>query len=782
MWNFASRRGVHVHLVKITHHRHHSFRASKVTTYLRSLSLFSQDPLWNLVLALHQPQRTSLTQALNAYNVPLDQFSLWRPALYASDIDKALESSEHPRPLWLVLYLAGYKVRTPAHASGPLLDLSFSHLEAAPSTVQAPMLVVTMIHLARFGLVLPMQRVIDAFLLVPLAEHQQVHFNHLLAAMTAIRDRSPQTGENTVKVLRAMEARQLRLWPRIFSVLLEDRYAALQLTSYLRRRSTAMGVVPTAAQLEQYLRVYAADGAIHDAQRYAAAIRNLGAPPDQASIAASRNNRANTSLVRAQPDAISAFDFLVGLAKQSTRRPFVPRRPSTHPRHLLGKRNVDVYDWTAALSVAAQDAAVDAQSLVRLFVRALPTTAEYRPTAATHTVLIRGLLLRQEWEMAYIYWTRLMRSGITIDEHALEAGLQATTLSFHPAEAFSLLEVYAARADAPLAFPHRTRRPLRLTTGMMNVFMSSLHRILRPDLIFRLWDSMGELYNLRPSPETLRILLDAAQLPHLLDDSFAGQIALLASKNPFRHPSNSNTRQHTRGELIVSLTAQADAPYRSGVWRGRPAAETASNIFAQAVLGAPERLPVAQLDPPAHAVRPHPETDSAAPTLRLGMPPPHFALSAADILDPAGRARFPELLSLRDREWSAYIRLLGMTRRAPEIARALVWMRALEVRPSERTLGVALAFWGEVSVQPPLIAAMAGRGGDEYLKLVQWLGEWCAVVPDERTVGLWRAGINRVRTQRRETVGMGRFVDEKDLWTIGTERNLNNNTDSEEGK
>ena len=61
-------------------------------------------------------------------------------------------------------------------------------------------------------------------------------------------------------------------------------------------------------------------------------------------------------------------------------------------------------------------------------------------------------------------------------------------------------------------------------------------------------------------------------------------------------------------------------------------------------------------------------------------------------------------------------------------------------------------------MQPPLIAAMAGREGDEYLKLVQWLKEWCEVVPDERAVGLWRACIARVRKQRHETVGTGRFV------------------------
>ncbi|KAF7373590.1 hypothetical protein MSAN_00569400 [Mycena sanguinolenta] len=496
--------------------------------------------------------------------------------------------------------------------------------------------------------------------------------------MTSIRHRSDQTGENAVKILRAMEARQLQLWPRICSALLEDRYAALQLTKYLRRRMTALGVVPTAAHLEQYLRVYAADGAIHDAERYAAAIRRLGAQPEEASAVADRNNRANTFLVRSQPDTASAFEFLVGLTKKSTRQPFVPRRASTHPRHLLGKRSVDVHDWTSALSVAAHDTAVDAKNLIRLFTRARPTTAEFRPTAVTHTVLIRGLLLRREWELAYVYWTKLVRSGLPVDEHALAAGLQATVLSLRPAEAFTLLEMYAARTDTQLPSFYRLRQPLRVTAGTINLFMTSLHDILRPDLVFRLWDAMEKLYNVRPSPETLRIMLDAAQLPHLLDDSISGQIAHLALKNPFRHDPPPPA---SRGELVASLTAQAAAPYRSGIWHALPAAETAAHIFAQAVLGAPERLPIAALAPPAHAVRAHPESGSAVPKLR---PVPLMLPLPEDILASDGRARFPELLSLREREWAAYIRLLGMTRRAPEIARALVWMRALKVQPREK--------------------------------------------------------------------------------------------------
>ncbi|KAJ7454896.1 hypothetical protein B0H11DRAFT_2067952 [Mycena galericulata] len=740
-------------------------RSSKITAYLRDLSSYTRDPLWRLIMALHSPQRISLVEALDASHVSLDDFSRWRRSVYAPDIEKAIENNHHPS--WLVLYLSAFKVRTPQNAAGPLIDLSFAHLDVAPPLIQGPLLVITMMHLARFDLVLQMQRVIDAFLSVPLDRFQSTHFNHLLAAMTSIRQRSQQTGENAVKILRAMEARQLKLWPRTCSALLEDRYATLQLTGYLRRRTTSLGVVPTALHLESYLRVYAAQGAIHDAKRYADAIRNLRrgpAPDDEASAHANRVNRAGGHLVRSQPDSASAFQFLLELTAKTTRdRPFFPRaRQSIHPRALLGKRSTDVYDWSTAVSVAVNDRNVDAKNLIRLFMRSRPATAEFRVTAASHTILIRGLLLRQAWELAYVYWKKLTRSGLPIDEAALAAGLQATTLSGRPAEAFALLELHAARADAALVAEYRLRRPVRISIRTINMFMASLHRILRPDLVFRLWDAMEQLYSMRPSLETLRIMLEAAQFPHTLDDSFAGQIALLASKNPFRHAP---VPPATRAALAGSLTAQAAAPYRSGVWRGRPATETASQIFLQAALGAPERLHLADLAPPAYAVRAHAETDSAAPTLRLGLASPRFVLPP-DLLTPAGRARFPELAALRDRDFRGHVMLLGMTRRAPEIARTLVWMRALGVRPTARTLGVALAFWGEVSVQPPLLAAMAGRGGDQYLKLVGWLKEWCPDVPDDRAVGRWRARITAVRTQRRESAGTGRLKDEEHIWMM----------------
>ncbi|KAJ7271030.1 hypothetical protein C8J57DRAFT_295971 [Mycena rebaudengoi] len=761
MWTLVSRVGINFARSTVFR-RSYSLRNNRVTTYIRDLAMATNDPLWRLVMTLHYPQRQALSEMLAAHHVPAEQFSHWRPALYASDIDKAITAipDDENAPSWLVLYLAGFKVHTPQHASGVLMDLSLAHIKAAPPAIQAPLLVVTMMHLARFDLVNPMQRVIDAFLLVPLTLHLGVHFNHFLAAMASVRHRSPETGSNTVKVLRAMEARQVRLWPQMCSTLLEDRYTALQLTSYLRRRMTRLGVVPTAAQLESYLRVYSTDGAIHDARRYAAAIRGLQQESDPTeeseSLHVARVSRANTLLIRSQPDSASAFEFLVGLARTTEDRPFSPRpRPPTHLHHVLDKRGIDVYDWTSAFAIAGNDPSINSKTLMRIFRRTRPKVAEFRATVASRTILIRALLIRHEWESAYIQWTKLARSGLAIDDLALSAGLQATTYSGRPAEAFELLEIYSARADAPLKTHFRLRRPVAITASTLNLFMTSLHKILRPDLVFRLWDAMESLYNLPPTAETLRIMLEAAQLTHLLDDSFSGQIALLALKNPFRQPHRPPT---TRSEHLAFLIAQAITPYRSGIWRGQPAAATAAQIFHQVVLGSPERIHLAALRPPAHAVRAHAESDSAALTMRLDMRPTNFELPP-DILTPDRRAHFPQIMARED-DFCAFIVLLGMTRNAPEIPRTLAWMRALDIKPQARTLGLALAFWGDVSVQPPVLEAMAGRDGNQYEKLVRWLQEWCEEVPDEQTVALWRSKVARVKNQRRQSVADGHLIND----------------------
>ncbi|KAJ7806726.1 hypothetical protein B0H14DRAFT_3483910 [Mycena olivaceomarginata] len=84
-------------------------------------------------------------------------------------------------------------------------------------------------------------------------------------------------------------------------------------------------------------------------------------------------------------------------------------------------------------------------------------------------------------------------------------------------------------------------------------------------------------------------------------------------------------------------------------------------------------------------------------------------LAPDDLLSPNSvGAHFPSLLQggVWEREWAAYLQLLRMSQCTPEIARVLVWMH-----------GQGWRHWGQ-------------HWGDEYLKLVEWLGEFPGTLSD----------------------------------------------------
>ncbi|KAJ7057995.1 hypothetical protein C8F01DRAFT_1149092 [Mycena amicta] len=741
-------------------------RANRLTRYLRDLA-FRGDNHATFALALHSAKRIPLPDILRRTNVSVDDFAISRPSVLAPDVEQALNLNVRldRLPPWLAVYLLSFKVRTPSHASGPALKVALD----ASMDDQAPLLVIAMIHLARFSLFAPMQTVIEAFLSVPSSPIQGVHFNHLLGAMTSIH--SPQSRLFALQLLEAMEARQIRLWARTCTALLSDRHATLKLASYLQKRGERLGEAPTASQLQIYLRISAAKRSLVDSRRYFKAIR-MGMPaadhlsPVKRDIRAHRINKAQTELVRSQPDFQSAFKYLheVVIEAASREKPF-GRIPFNHPRHLLGKRAVDILDWNAAFSVGVTDPKISQRRLVRIFNKLRPPYAEFLATAATHKLLLRGLLLRKEWQLAYDHWLLFLRTGQPLSEGLFAAGLRATTLSGRAHETIALLELYARREAVPL------RSYIKPTASLVNLIMSCLVEILRPDLVFCLWDTMEQLYQVRPSAGTLRIMLRAAQLPHLLDDSFSGQLALLASKNPFR---SRPTGQLTRAELLLSLGTQSAEPYRSGIWKGRPATETASQMFFEVGLGGDIGMKdIIDLEPPAVAVRPHAESGRitystpvtqlvsmlTTTTMPLLVHPPPLAPPTA------------EQRKMQEHIWTEYILLLGMTRRAPEISRVLGWMRALDVEPRRRTIGIALAFWAEVSVHAPFVAALAGKAADEYARLVGWLEDWLGergVVPDEPEIRMWHAKIEKVRRRRREMVEKGRYdiEEEEKIWQV----------------
>ncbi|PPQ65034.1 hypothetical protein CVT24_008183 [Panaeolus cyanescens] len=248
--------------------------------------------------------------------------------------------------------------------------------------------------------------------------------------------------------------------------------------------------------------------------------------------------------------------------------------PSPHQQLRLSYNpNRHIYDLTAALHVAAKDLSVPTRRLIKLFMEIRdrapppntdptqpPTFSKDAPTFATYTVLIRGLLLRRQFDKAAQFWARYLKTGMKIDEQILAVGLVALTRSGKPEEAFMTLEKFCSpRKEAPPPYPSHTAKeeddlqdtaepdsllgPLhgakqnksntrptptrpqqhvQPSIYLINAFLVALVRIARPDVVFRLWTHMESLYGVLPNAQSLDILLQAARKAEGLDYHSAG--------------------------------------------------------------------------------------------------------------------------------------------------------------------------------------------------------------------------------------------------------------------
>lgn len=755
---------------------------------IEALQKSTHDKLWTLVVALWSANKTpELSRALHENGLSMNNYNEWRHILAENDITKAVSLIEQrgykvkpadvntedcnqniarlpDLPSWVVLYLVGYKVRTPAHASGPLMDLVYSHLDGAPVQVQGPLLILTTVHLARFNLLLPLRRIVESFLSIPLLQ-PSVEFNLFLRAMSCIPYRSVENANNIVSIVRAMDARQLKLQPETYDALLNDRFLTLQLTKFLRERMVREGYTPKAAQLEAYLRFFAKDGAIHNAKDYFDAIhyRTTEECPSPEPVHPSQNPqyRANTLFLGAHEDRASAFKFLRDLRVEGSSEAKPSSRPATERRvsHLVHKRNADIYDFTAALSVAAKDLTTNSKQLVIIFQRMMLTV---RPTVATYTIMIRGLLLRKDPHNAVRHWNLLLKTGLTIDKMALTAGLQAVTKIGHPHAAFALLEKYAKRPrdGDEVIDEFRSPHPVQLTPVSMNDFLVALNRIARPDVVFKMWDHMPDLYGIYPNSETLSIVLQSARLACKLDDSFSGTVAELALRNPFRKRKPQGVLSREDAVLSVeSVLGQKNLKkYQSSIWNDQTPFDAARKVFLQALFGMDTSGRLLEIQPPANAVRDSFDADASPgigfPSLRTRtyqfVPPPDLYLLSPTTQEK--KPHFPQIV-VTNANCFNYITLLGLSNASSshvgEIPLVLAWMRALSIQPSNSTLAVALMLWYEVSVQAPLVEKLSGgpeRG--EYARLVEWVRGWVGDyrVPDAQLLAKWGGIIRKMRT------------------------------------
>ena len=235
---------------------------------------------------------------------------------------------------------------------------------------------------------------------------------------------------------------------------------------------------------------------------------------------------------------------------------------------------------TAALHVAAKDFQTSTYNLIRSFLLISRATIT---TAPTYTVLIRGLLLRKQYRLASIFFTKLMRSGLPLDNPALVAGLSSLTRNGQPHLAFQVLEKYTIGP---------TTTPMILTTLTLNQFIVSLNRIGRPDISIRLFTHMQTLYACLPNSQTFSIILQAARLALKLDAS--PSTPRLRPLLPFRSKwkKGRHKKKPPRNESVDAILSALGHPSRGGLRRyvngnyiGLDPATFARNVFDNVVSG-----------------------------------------------------------------------------------------------------------------------------------------------------------------------------------------------------
>ena len=761
------------------------------------------DPLWILLDTLRRPWEIKpLKEAILENGMSEDEFERWRGAVEAVDIDQALSKIEETRfliaqpnlsestdmqaiphrnavhslldkrrvPDWLVMYMVCHQVQTPSQANGTLLTLVFDQLPMMPSHLQPSLLVLTALSLAKYSLLLPIKRVQDVFLSI-VVDQPTLHFNLFLQAITRL-PKSTEAANLAVRILEVMTTRGLHLNSRTYNTLLADRFVTLQLTKRLQTKMMHEGYRPTVSQLEAFVRVFAKNGVIHDAKKYHDALRlhrlkrGSSVVPVDAGLAGTGNpHSATTSYIAGfGTDSMSAFQYLRRLLDRSIQLEDTPTS-NTHdcnhnrPKRLC-KRSVDVWDWTMTFTRFALDMSTTSHQLVQLF-HETSKSPTFRPTVATYTILIRGLIRRKEYQQAVYIWDNLVNAGLRVDRKALGAGVHALTLAGEPLRALTTLESYAATPTNVLDSqqlqdrPAGLRRlPVKLDTRVLGDFMSGLMHIDRPDVVFKLWSYMEELYNVSPDDHLLELLCRAARLAYKLDAySIKGTIAMMGWSNPFRMPDSEPTTREGMIQSIRELLGKRDNNAMS-VWNNLPAHERVRQAFHRVMFTNWPHLRNVQV--PAQAVRKpqsedgpfQPFTEVVQSISRSTTPKQKTPTNGYG----PGNSEIPKHtvsgIAPSEQTFFAYILLLGTSSCQSEIASVLACMRALHIKPRKSTLAISLIFWAEVSTRGPLLEDWAARNDrSEYERLKNWLIDWVGSdgMPHEGTIHRFLRVIAEVR-------------------------------------
>ncbi|BGP19999.1 hypothetical protein JCM10213_006776 [Rhodosporidiobolus nylandii] len=445
--------------------------------------------------------------------------------------------------------------------------------------------------------------------------------------------------------------------------------------------------------------------------------------------------------------------------------------------------------------VAAAEAAVEGADVE---VRDAPSTAaRYTPPPPTlqlYTAVLRSLLLRHAPRQALRLWRALSGRGWHPDAALLDCLVRAYAAVRAPDLARQTLDFYAfvpSRDAAHLRVSSRAKNPdpaagkrpnsVRLDAVPVNSLLKAYSHAGRFSEAYELFKAMEEHYGVKQDAASVSIILDAARFasaragrgfgPPGLDDlatlSPGGSLAATVQSQE-RADADTGREEAHDGEPDFGGHGDASPAVPANVddrWDGIPAARRMEDFVWREVLEANWQDGVADgriEDPlrfrerggasvggwladkfslpssaspfaaPAGAVEPAPTSPSQRAKDDPPLPPPHWRPFASTLSPtPPTQPHIPAT----DPLFRSLIQLVGQHSRIRTIPLLLGWMKALHVRPSRWTLGLALMY----------VDGEAGISDREKRRMREWCVDWLGAkdVPDEREIAWIRRGGRR---------------------------------------
>ncbi|KAF8583389.1 hypothetical protein K439DRAFT_1348666 [Ramaria rubella] len=284
---------------------------------------------------------------------------------------------------------------------------------------------------------------------------------------------------------------------------------------------------------------------------------------------------------------------------------------------------------------------------------------------------------------------------------------------------------------------------IQLTSAVLNGFMARAMYFRRPDIVFRLWDTMTSYYGVDGSPRTLDILFRSARLAASMETALSSFIPqwMINSSGIFR---NQLVFPSLSAEILWMLGPECSPNMK---WNGIEAWRVARHVFREEIIFA--NWPwLRNIEVPARAVRGDAATGQIEALKEYRTDRGLWSTKIRHM------GKYPHLMPSQ-RTCRHYITMLGRVQRSSEIPEVLAWMKALQLRPSRRTLSIAIALWSQVGLDSPAddgwgmmqpthpdpkkeayASLQPQNHGGEYSRLLTWLEEWLGTesVPDEGEV------------------------------------------------